>query len=60
MDLKVVMLAPFYPDKVRDIVGIPPEVTIIELMALGYPADTPREHQREPMESIVNFERWMF
>ncbi len=50
----------FYADKVKEIVGIPQNVTIIELMALGYPADSPKEHRREPLEHIVSFEKWKF
>jgi len=50
----------FYPDKVKPIVGIPDDVTIVELLALGYPADAPREHRREPLERIVSFETWQF
>ncbi len=50
----------FYPDKVRAIVEIPEEVEIIELLALGHPADSPKEHRREPVESIVSFEKWRF
>ncbi len=50
----------FYPDKVRPIVGIPQDVTIVELLALGYPADTPKEHRREPIERIASFETWRF
>jgi nitroreductase len=50
----------FYPDKVRPIVGIPQDVAIIELMAVGYPADKPKESKREPMEKIVCYESWRF
>jgi nitroreductase len=50
----------FYPDKVRLIAGIPEDVAIIELMALGYPADKQKEPNREPMEKIVCYERWQF
>lgn len=50
----------FYPDKVRPIVEIPQQVQIIELLALGHPADSPKEHRREPIESIVCFEKWCF
>jgi nitroreductase len=50
----------FYPEKVRPILGIPDDITIVELMALGYPADTAKEAKREPMESIVCHEQWRF
>jgi nitroreductase len=60
LGLATCWIGSFYPDKVRPIVGIPDEVTIIELLALGYPADTPKEHRREPMDKIVSFETWGF
>lgn len=50
----------FYPDKVRTIVEIPLDVQIIELLAIGYPADQPRPHQRVQIEQIACFERWSF
>ena len=50
----------FYPDKVRKILGIPADVAIIELMAVGYPADKSREANRKPTEAIVCYEKWQF
>jgi len=50
----------FYPDKVRPILGIPAKVAIIELLALGYQAESRRQHTREPIEKIVCFENWSF
>jgi len=60
LGLATCWIGSFYPDKVKPIVGIPDEVTIIELLAIGYPADSPKEHRREPIEKIVSFERWNF
>jgi len=50
----------FYPEEVRPIVGIPENVAIIELMAVGYPADSPKEPNRQPLEKIVCYEKWRF
>jgi nitroreductase len=50
----------FSADKVRQILGIPEDVAIIELMAVGYPADEPKKTQREPMERIVCYDKWEF
>jgi len=58
LGLATCWIGSFYPDKVKPIVGIPDSVTIIELMALGYPADAPKEHRREAIDSIVSFEKW--
>ncbi len=60
LGLATCWIGSFYPDKVRPIVGIPDDVTIIELLAIGYPADSAKEHRREPFEKVVNFERWNF
>ncbi len=60
LGLATCWIGSFYPDKVRTVVGIPGDVEIIELLALGHPADSPKEHRREPIESIVCFEKWCF
>ena len=60
LGLATCWIGSFYPDKVRPIVGIPQDVAIIELMAVGYPADKPKESKREPMEKIVCYESWRF
>jgi len=60
LGLATCWIGSFYPDKVKPIVGIPDDVTIIELLAIGYPADSPKEHRREPIEKIVSFEQWNF
>ncbi len=50
----------FDSDKVRQILAIPEDIAIIELMALGYPADSKPEPKREPMEKIVCYDTWRF
>lgn len=60
LGLATCWIGSFYPDKVKPIVGIPENVTIVELLALGYPADTPKEHRREAIERIVSFDTWRF
>ena len=50
----------FYTDKVRSVVGIPENIQIIELMGIGYPADSPRATNRVPMDKIVCYEQWRF
>jgi len=60
LGLATCWIGSFYPDKVRAVVEIPEEVEIIELLALGHPADSPKEHRREPIESVVSFEKWRF
>lgn len=60
LGLATCWIGSFYPDKVRPIVGIPEGVAVIELMALGYAADAPKEHRREPIDRIASFETWQF
>lgn len=50
----------FEPQKVRQILRIPEDIAVIELMAVGYPADSKPKTKREPMEKIVSFQKWSF
>jgi len=60
LGLATCWIGSFYPDKVRPIVGIPEDVTVVELLAIGYPADTPKEHRREPLDRIASFNKWQY
>jgi len=46
--------------KVRELLDIPKDAEIIELMGLGYPADEIREKKRMKNEEIFCFEKWAF
>lgn len=49
----------FNESKVKEILGIPKEVRVVELMPLGYPsARTEREKNRLPFKKIVKYEHW--
>jgi nitroreductase len=48
----------FYEDQIRTILGIPAEVRVVALLAVGYPAGDPRPLDRLPLESIVRWETW--
>jgi nitroreductase len=50
----------FDPAQVAQILDIPDDIAIIELMAIGYPADSKPEPKREPIEKIVCHEKWTF
>ncbi|MFC1605134.1 nitroreductase family protein [Planctomycetota bacterium] len=50
----------FDADKVRKILAIPKDISIIELMTVGYPADSKPEPKREPIENIVCYDKWRF
>jgi nitroreductase len=60
LGLATCWIGSFYPEKVRPIVGMPEDVAIIELLALGYPADNRKEPNREPLEKILCYEKWRF
>ena len=50
----------FDTEKVRAVLDIPAGIAVIELMALGYPADQPAQPKREPVEKILCYEKWQF
>ncbi len=50
----------FDPKNVRRILGIPDDIAIVELMAIGYPADSKPEPKRESIEKIVCYDKWAF
>jgi len=49
----------FYEDEVHKILNIPEKIRVVELLALGYPAQTNKiPKNRLPLEQIVFFEEW--
>jgi nitroreductase len=48
----------FSQDDVREALGVPPTVRVIDLMTLGYPADGPRAKTRKPLSEIITADRW--
>jgi len=49
----------FDEDAVKNLLGIPSAIRIIELMPLGYPVDpAPIQKNRFPMSTIVKYEQW--
>lgn len=49
----------FDEDEVKKILGIPPQIRVVELLPIGYPQDpTPAKKSRLPMKKIVKHERW--
>ena len=60
LGLATCWIGSFYPDKVKAILSIPEDIAVIELMALGYPADKPKEPNRQPLKSILCYENWKF
>lgn len=49
----------FYEDQVKEILGIPPEIRVVHLLPIGYPADpAPVEKNRLPLDITVKYNRW--
>jgi nitroreductase len=44
--------------RVREILGIPKQVRVVEMLALGYPKHVPGPRQRLPLERLVHRETW--
>jgi nitroreductase len=50
----------FFPEKVRAVLGIPEDIQVIELMVMGYPADTQPPTERAQLGDIVSYDKWAF
>ena len=50
----------FYEEQVKTILGIPKNIRVVELLALGYPQDRPKAKNRLPLDKIACFEKWQF
>ena len=48
----------FDEEKVKKVLGIPEAVRVVELMPIGYPAESPAPRARKPMEEFVVMEQW--
>jgi nitroreductase len=49
----------FYEDQVKEILGIPKDIRVVELLTLGYPAKpSPGSKDRLSIEEIVMHEKW--
>jgi len=50
----------FETEKVRTILGIPDDINIVELMTVGYPADSAKQPNRLSIKEIICYNRWQF
>ena len=48
----------FYEDKVKEILGVPPEIRVVALLPLGYPAEEPGPRGRKSLDEIMAREHW--
>lgn len=49
----------FFEEQVKQLLNIPKEVRVVELLTLGYAADASREKSRLSLKEIVFEERWI-
>jgi len=48
----------FYEDQAKVVLGIPDAVRVVQLLTIGYPADSPRPKSRLSLDEIVCWEAW--
>ncbi len=48
----------FYEDSVKEILGVPPEIRVVTLLPLGYPAEEPSSRGRKSLDDTVAWEHW--
>jgi len=60
LGLATCWIGSFDAGRVKDVLEIPKEVAIIELMALGYPEGGGRQTTREPVKNIFCRDKWQF
>jgi nitroreductase len=48
----------FEEEAVKEILGVPPEVKVLALTPLGYPAENPAPRGRKSLAEIVSYERY--
>ena len=51
-------LGAFHEDEVREVLGIPPDVRVVAVLPVGYPAEAPRARSRNPFEEVFCFDRY--
>ncbi|MGQ9525752.1 MAG: nitroreductase family protein [Armatimonadota bacterium] len=48
----------FDEGKVKGVLGVPEDVTVVALMTLGYPTAWPEARERKPLDQIVRYDRY--
>jgi len=60
LGLATCWIGSFDTAKVREVLEIPKDVAIIELMVIGYPDDGSRQTTRVPLKNVVCYDKWKF
>jgi nitroreductase len=48
----------FKADEVKQLLGIPEDIKVVELLVVGFPKDSPRPKNRLPLSELVHYEKW--
>ncbi len=48
----------FYEDKAKEVLNIPKNIKIVELMSLGYPQEAPSPRLRKPVGELYIWNKW--
>ncbi len=59
LGLGTVHIGLFDSERVRGLLGVPPEVAVVELMPLGYPDQQPNVRPRKELNEFVCYDGWM-
>ncbi|MGB5101332.1 MAG: nitroreductase family protein [Methanothrix sp.] len=58
LNLGTCWIGAFYEEKVKEILGVPPEIRVVALLPLGYPAEETSPQARKSLDEIVAWEHW--
>jgi nitroreductase len=58
LELGTCWIGAFDQQKVRELLGIPRTVDVVELMTLGYPTEWPDPRDRKTLEQIAAYDGW--
>ncbi len=58
LDLGTCWIGAFYEDKVKEILGVPPEIRVVALLPMGYPAVEPEPRPRKSLDEVIAMEHW--
>lgn len=58
LELGTCWLANFDENKVKEILRIPPNMQVVAMSPLGYPAESPEQRPRKPLKEIVFFDKY--
>jgi len=48
----------FDEEKAKEVLGVPKNVRIVELMSLGYPEEQPSARNRKPAQDLIGWDSW--